>query len=133
VKPARIALIGVVAYVAVVVAFESLLGVVQPQPEGAIAIRTFDEAGEAHERIVTRIDLDGSLYVAANHWPRAWYHRALERPEIEVEVDGERSSRQAVAVEGAEHDRVAAAHPLPIAFRVLTGFPRRAFVRLDPR
>lgn len=132
-KPLRIALVCVVAYVGVVVLFESLLGVVQPQPEGAIVITTFDASGEGHDRVVTSLPLDGELYVAANHWPRAWFRRLLESPELEVRIDGARSKRRAVEVEGEERDRVEAAHPLPFLFRVLTGFPPRLFMRLDAR
>jgi hypothetical protein len=31
---------------------------------------------ESHERVTSPIDYDGRLFVAANHWPRAWYDRA---------------------------------------------------------
>ena len=36
-------------------------------------------------------------------------------------------------VSGAEHARVDAEHRLPLVFRILTGFPPRYFVRLDPK
>lgn len=132
-KAARIAAIVVIAYVGLVVVFESLLGVVQPEPESTLVIITTDESGSAHERVVTRLDIDDRLYVAANHWPRAWFRRALSNPEVSVEIDGEGSLRRAVAVSGAEHDEVALAHPLPVPFRIVTGFPPRVFIRLDPR
>ena len=44
----------------------------------------------------------------------------------------ERSEYVAVPVTGEEHDAVAAAFPLPFAFRLRTGFPPRYFLRLDP-
>lgn len=121
------------AYVALVVAFESLLGVLQPRPESTLVITTYDGDGGAHDRVVSRLESDGHLYVAANHWPRAWYRRALASPEVEVTLDGQKHDYHAVPVEGAERDRVAASNPLPLGFRILTGFPPRRFLRLDPR
>jgi hypothetical protein len=70
--------------------------------------------------------------VAANHWPRAWYERALESPDVQVTIDGETSERRAVPVTGAEHDRVDEDNSLPFVFRVVTGFPPRYFLRLEP-
>ncbi len=132
-KAVRIILICLAVYVGIVVVFESLLGVIQPQPEGVLVLTTFDEEGGAHDRVLSRIDAGDQLYVAVNHWPRAWYGRALERPEVEVTIDGERSLRRAVAIEGDERERVEAVRPLGLVFRALTGFPPRHFVRLDPR
>lgn len=120
-------------YVGVVVAFESLLGVFQPRPESTLLITTFDDDGAPHDRVVSRLESDGHLYVAANHWPRAWYHRALEHPDVQATLDGERRDYTAVPVTGAESERVARGNPLPLPFRILTGFPPRYFLRLDPR
>jgi hypothetical protein len=36
-------------------------------------------------------------------------------------------------LEGAEHERINADHALPLGFRVLTGFPPRYLMRLDPQ
>ena len=47
--------------------------------------------------------------------------------------DGEQSDYRAVPVTGAEHDRVDSDNGLGVFFRILTGFPPRYFVRLDPR
>jgi hypothetical protein len=82
---------------------------------------------------VSRLESDGQLYVAANHWPRAWYKRALENPEVQVTLDGEKGDYRAVPVTGAERDRVDGQNSLGVVFRILTGFPPRDFVRLDPR
>jgi len=132
-KIVKIAAIVLVAYVAIVAAFESLLGVLQPRAETTMVITTFDASGAAHDRVVSRLESDGKLYVAANHWPRAWYDRALDNPEMRVTLDDETRDVRAVPVTGEEHERVDAEHPLPPVFRVLTGFPPRYFVRLDPR
>jgi hypothetical protein len=125
--------IAALVYVGIVVAFESLIGYFQPAGGSTLVITTFDAGGALHDRVVSRLESDGQLYVAANHWPRAWYERALANPEVQVTFGGEKRDLRAVPVEGAEHERVDAANRLPLWFRFVTGFPRRLFVRLDPR
>lgn len=132
-KAFRLLAIVLVSYVGIVVIFESLLGVFQPAGENTLVITTRDEDGDAHDRVVSRLESGGRLYVAANHWPRAWYDRALKNPDVEIALDGERTARRAVPVTGAERDRVDEENSLGFAFRVLTGFPPRHFLRLDPR
>jgi hypothetical protein len=134
-KVVRIAVIVVLVYVGIVVAFESLIGFFQPASGSTLVITTFESDGAAHERVVSRLQSDDKLYVAANHWPRAWFERALENPDVQVTLDGTVGDYRAVPVPaaGAEHERVDAANSLPFVFRVLTGFPPRYFVRLDPR
>jgi hypothetical protein len=125
--------IALVVYVGIVALFESLIGYFQPADESTIVITTTEGGGEASERVVSRLESGGKLYVAANHWPRAWYEEALENPNIEVDVDGVKGPYVAVPVTGAEHDRVDTEHALPITIRILTGFPPRYLLRLDPR
>lgn len=132
-RAVKIAGIVVLVYVGIVVAFESLIGVVQPASESTLVLTTTDADGTPHERVVSRLDSDGKLYVSANHWPRAWYRRARENPEVEATVDGQKRGYRAVLVAGEEHERVDGEHPHPLAFRVVTGFPPRRIVRLDPR
>jgi hypothetical protein len=132
-KILKLVLIVVVAYVGIVVSFESMIGLLQPSPDGTLVITTIDEAGAPHDRVVSRLESNGQLYVAANHWPRAWYARALENPEVGVSLEGEKADYLAVAVLAHEHDRVDRDNPLPLGFRILTGFPPRSFLRLDPR
>ncbi|MEN8159647.1 MAG: nitroreductase/quinone reductase family protein [Myxococcota bacterium] len=122
-----------VVYVGIVAAFESLLGTFQPTNEGTLVLTTYDPDGTAHDRVLTRVEGDGTLYVSVNHWPRAWYRRVLATPDVQVTVGETTENFTAVAVEGAEHDQLAAANPHPFVFRLLTGFPPRHFVRLDPR
>jgi hypothetical protein len=129
----KITAIAVLVYVAIVVAFESLLGFLQPTAGSTLVITTFDKDGTAHDRVVSRLESDGHVYVAANHWPRAWYHRALQSPEVHATIDGEKRAYRAVAVTGVEHDRVESKYKHGLGFRILTGFPPRYFVRLDPR
>ncbi len=129
--PKRIA-IAIFIYVAIVVAFESLIGFFQPANQSTLVVTTYDEDGDPHDRVLARLESGDRLYVAANHWPRAWYRRALAHPEVEVTLDGEKKPYRAVPVRGEEHARVEADHGLGFLLRLLTGFPPRAFVRLDP-
>jgi len=132
-KVLKILAIAVVIYAGVVVAFESLIGYFQPMAGSTLVITTFDDDGTPHDRVVSRLETDGQLYVAANHWPRAWYNRALKNPDVQVTLDGETRDYRAVPVTGEEHDRVADENGLAVIFRILTGFPPRCFVRLEPR
>jgi hypothetical protein len=120
-------------YVGIVAAFESLIGYFQPTAGSTLVITTFDADGTPHDRVVSRLESAGQLYVAANHWPRAWYDRALANPEVQVTLDGEKRDQRAVPVTGEEHERVDRENSLGVVFRILTGFPPRYFVRLDPR
>ncbi len=121
-----------IVYAGIVAAFELLVGTFQPTAGSTLVITTRDADGTPHDRVVARLESDGELYVAANHWPRAWYHRALQTPDVEVTIDGEKKPYRAVPVSGAEHDRIARDHALGPFFRVLTGFSPRTFLRLDP-
>lgn len=132
-RAVKIAGIVVLVYVGIVVAFESMIGVFQPAGGSTIVITTTDRDGTAHDRVVTRLESGGRLYVAANHWPRAWYERALENPEVQATVDGQQRDYRAVPVTGSEHDRIGREHSHGVWFRILTGFPPRYFLRLDPR
>jgi F420H(2)-dependent quinone reductase len=132
-KLLKIAAVLVLIYAAIVVIFESLIGYTQPRAGSTLVITTFDAGNQPHDRVVARLDSGGHLYVAANHWPRAWYRRALAHPDVSVTLDGKKADYRAVPVSGEEHDRVAAEHPVGPIFRILTGFPPRYFVRLDPR
>ena len=132
-KAGKVIAIALGGYIAIVVIFESLIGFIQPESESTLVITTTDRDGTANDRVVSRLESDGKLYVAANHWPRAWYEQALETPAVRVDVDGTSSDRTAVPIEGVEHGRVDAEHSLPLAFRFLTGFPPRYLLRLDPR
>ena len=131
-KAVKILGIVVLVYIGIVAAFESLIGVLQPANQQTLLITTFED-GTPHERVVSRLESGGQLYVAANHWPRAWYERALDDPDVEVAHAGTEGEYRAVPVDGAEHDRVDADNALPFFFRVLTGFPPRHFLRLEPR
>jgi hypothetical protein len=132
-KAAKIVAIAVVAYVGIVVAFESMIGYFQPGGDSTLVITSFDDDGASHDRVVSRLESNDQIYVAANHWPRAWYNRVLEKPEVHITLADQEGDYLAVPITGAEHDRVDDDNSLPVFFRILTGFPPRYFVRLDPR
>jgi hypothetical protein len=125
-------------YVAFVVAFETLfLGLYQPKLDimgiQELVITTTDDSGESRERRLALFETDGKVYVSAHHWPRGWHTRALENPNVRVEIEGVVTDYVAVAVEGEEFERVAAKHPLPLPILFLMGFPPpRDILRLDP-
>jgi hypothetical protein len=123
----------VLVYVAIVATFESLIGVLQPDGGSTLVLTTFDTDGTSHDRVLARLDTDGKVYVSANHWPRAWYRRALQNPDVQATIDGTNKNYRAVPISGAEHERVEREHPHGFGFRFLTGFPPRYFVRLDSR
>ena len=129
----KIIAIVLVVDVGIVIAFESLLGYFQPATQSTLVITTTDADGSSHDRVVARLRSNDQLYVAANHWPRAWFRQTSTNPAVEIEMDGVRSSYTAVPVAGEEHDRVDDDNGLGFVFRVLTGFPPRYFVRLEPR
>jgi hypothetical protein len=132
VKAVKRIVIVLLVYVGIVVAFESMIGFFQPASETTLVITTIDEGG-THDRVLARLESNGQLYVAANHWPRAWYNRALENPDVKVTLDDQTGDYRAVPVSGQEHDRVDGENRLGLMFRILTGFPPRYFLRLDPR
>ena len=119
-------------YVLIVTAFESLLGYFQPESGGStVVITTFDADGTSHDRVLSGLDSGGQFYVAVNHWPRAWYRRALANPAVRVTRGDETQDYTAVPVTDDEHDRVQEDHPIPTTMRILMGFAPRHFLRLD--
>jgi F420H(2)-dependent quinone reductase len=131
-KVAKWIAIALAAYVGLVVAFESLIGFFQPTTDQTLVITTTDEDGSKSQRVVARLESAGQLYVAANHWPRAWYRQALENPEVEITLDGATKAYRAVPISGEEAQRVDRDNHLGPGFRFLTGFPPRRFLRLEP-
>ena len=122
-----------IGYVGLVFLVETLIGYFQPGGETTLVITTTDADGTSSDRVLSRLELDGQLYVAVNHWPRAWYRAALANPEVEVALDGPPAAYLAVPVTDAERTRLATERPLSLLVRFLTGFPPRHFLRLDPR
>jgi hypothetical protein len=132
-KLVKVLLILLAIYAALVAVFETWLGYTQPTNDGTLKITTTGDDGAQHTRVLARIPVEDTLYVAVNHWPRSWYWQALDNPEVQVEVGGASGRYRAVDVtDREEYAVVDSARPLGIGFRILTGFPPRRILRLDP-
>ena len=79
-------------------------------------------------------EVNGENYVAANHWPRAWYRQALDNPNVEVKMARQEQvfPYTAVPLEGAEDDLLREEYNISFRGRAQMGFPPRYFLRLDP-
>lgn len=121
-------------YVGFVAYAEARLGYLQPQGRTSIQIAVFNGAGERHERVLRLEVIDGKNYIAANHWPRAWYRQARANPEVEIKMPGrDFAPYLAVPLEGSELARVKEEYSFGFQARFRMGFPPRRFLRLDPR
>lgn len=120
-------------YVGIVALFESLLGYYQPSSDGTMVITTSNPDGVKADRVLAKLESDGTLYAAANHWPRAWFHQAQENPEVSITIGDITTEHTAVLISGPEFEKVDNEYALPTFFRILTGFPPRYILRLDPR
>ena len=125
-------------YALFVVIFEAgYLGYTQPSFEDSgipmLVLTTTTASGETKTTMLARITVDEKIYVSAHHWSRGWHSNALENPEVLVTIDGIRSPRRAVPVEGLEFQNAADALPLNFPVRFLMGFPllERQILRLD--
>ena len=133
-KGLKIAGILVIGYVGLVVGFESLIGFFQPQTSDSLVLTTIEADGARRDRVLERLEGDGRIYVASNHWLRGWYHAALANPSVRMTFGGKTGDYEAVPVTGDEEfRRIDDANERPFLFKVLTGFPPRFLIRLDPR
>ena len=131
-KAFKTASFALLAYVGIVILFESSLGYFQPRNENTLLLSMQDTFGQTHDRVLSPFELNDELYVAVNHWPRQWYKRLKANPSVTLVYQGE--SKQVLAVpvtETAELSQITEAYQLGFLFRLLTGFPPRAFVRLE--
>ena len=64
-----------VGYMGLVVVFESFLGLIQPRSGDTMVITSFKTDGKAINRVVSRLEEGNDVFVAVNHWPRAWARR----------------------------------------------------------
>ena len=126
-------------YVALVIAFEVFAVYMGHQdaqdgvaPDDQWILLSTSDGQKTHDTVVAGVEVDGQLYVAANHWPRQWLRRAEKNSDIKVTRAGVTLSHRAIQVLGAERDRVLREYSLPWILRFLTGFPPREFLRLDP-
>ena len=131
-KALKILFVLALVYVGIVVLFESSIGYIQPQGEDTLLLTVQDDSGEAHDRVLSPFEFNDQLYVAVNHWPRQWYKRLLETPNVTVAYQGESKNVMAVPVTAdPELSEIREAYQLGFLIRFLTGFPPREFVRLD--
>ena len=129
----------VLVYVGIVIAFECLVTFMGKRQadsgvgsdEQWLVITTADADGST-DTVIAGVESGGALYVSANHWPRGWYRRALANPQVVVTRAGHKLAYRAMPVTGDELARVERDYRLPWPVRVLTGFPPRSFLRLDP-
>ena len=137
-KAIRVLALVLAVYIGVVVAFECFVAFmgkrqadsgVRPD-ESWIVITTTDAHGST-DTVVAGVESGGGLYVSANHWPRGWYNRALQNPEVAVTRTGTKRAYRAMPISDDERTRVAQDYNLPWAIRLLTGFPPRSYLRLD--
>jgi hypothetical protein len=98
-----------------------------------MVVTTFGADGAGYDRVVAKLESGTRLYVAVNHWPRAWYRRMLNNPLVEVTVDGESVPYRAIQLHGMDYARIDGQHRLGLGFRILTGFPPRHLFLLEPR
>ncbi len=81
---------------------------------------TFDVGSEeGHNRVVSRIEHDGQLYVAVNHWPRQWYHRILENDQVLVRYEDINGAFTATKVDDSDEAVLHQARPLSLGFRII--------------
>ena len=132
-KAVKTLVIVLVVYAGIVATFESMIGFFQPEAGEVLTITTTNESGETNDRVLARLENNGQMFIAANHWPRAWYNQALANPNVEVSIEGEKKPYLAVQVSDEEHARLTRDHDNGLVFRIITGFPPRYFLRLDPR
>jgi len=133
-KPAKIVIGVLIGYLGLIVAFESMIGILQPEQGQVLTITTTGDDGAENDRVLAWLDDDGTVFVSANHWPRAWYEEAIANPRVEVAIDGERGEYLAVPIEDdAEWERLDTKFAHPFLFKFITGFPPRLFLRLDPQ
>ena len=119
-------------WVAIVVIFESLIGTMQPTSADTVTITTFDAEGNSFDRVLSGLESGGQFYVAVNHWPRAWYRRLLENPEVRIMRNDQTRDYLAIRVSGEEAARVEREYPRGPVVGFLMGFAPRYFIRLDP-
>ena len=120
-----------IGYMGLVIVFESSLGLIQPRSGDTMVITSFEIDGKAINRVVSRLEQGNDVFAAVNHWPRAWARRISQNPDVHITYNETTLNFNAVILEGGEHDKAVSDFPVPLAFRILTGFPPRYFFRFE--
>jgi len=107
-KPVKVVAGIVLGYLLIALLIGALIAYFQPQREGTLILRTFDQSGQVHETVLRDIhDANGARWLWSAKWFRGWYYRALEHPHVEIVVDGKPTKQLAVEVtDAAEIERV---------------------------
>jgi hypothetical protein len=58
-------------------------------------LTTVDADGARQDRVLERLEGDGRVYVASNHWLRGWYHAALANPSVRMTFGGKTRDHEA--------------------------------------
>ena len=93
-----------IGYMGLVIVFESFLGLIQPRSGDTMVITSFEIDGKAINRVVSRLEQGSDIFVAVNHWPRAWARRISENPNVQITYNETTLSYNAVLLEGGEID-----------------------------
>ena len=127
-------------YVVVALTLDGMIAYFQPTGGGTGVLRTFDEQGQPHERVLGILDDGGTLWVESGHHFRGWYNRLRHNPDVELVRDGEVRAYRAVAVDTPEAERrikqLMWEGAGPVGYwlgRALLLFAEIKPVRLDPR
>ena len=118
-------------YLGLVFVFETFLGIMQPRSGDTMVITSFDASGKARKRVVSRLEQGGQIFVAVNHWPRAWARRIQLNPNVQITYSEITSNYNAVVLKGEDHLQASSNFAVPLLFRFLTGFPPRYFFRFE--
>ena len=116
-----------IGYMGLVVVFEIFLRLIQPRSGDTMVITSLKIDGKAIKRVLSRLEEGNDVFVAVNHWPRAWARRIGENPNFQITYNETKLSYNAVILEGGEHDKAVSDFQVPLAFRILTEFPPRYF------
>ena len=65
-----------------------------------MVITSFDASGEATKRVVSRLERGGQIFVAVNHWPRAWARRIQLNPNVQITYGEITRNYNAVVLKG---------------------------------
>lgn len=93
------------AYLALGLLIDSGIGFFQPQADGTVVLRSFDNAGLSSDTVLSLLRDEknaGQLWVESGHWFRGWYRAVQANPDIELDLDGETLPYRAVPVDTPE-------------------------------
>lgn len=88
-----------VVYVGLALVLTVFVAVVQPQPEGRIVVVTYDASNTAHPTVLRQLQgAQGEEWLWSRRWFRSWFHRAIERGCVTLNINGEQLPRSALEV-----------------------------------